>query len=333
MRTKPHQNSNPPSRDHYSEVTDRVIAALEAGTLPWRRPWDPDKASGPGMPCNATTGARYKGINTITLGTSALAFSSGDPRWATYKQAAERGWQVRKGERGTTAYLYKPIQVRDHTASEGDNEATKRIPLLRAFTLFHASQIDGVPDYVPPTIQEAPWRAPDAVETIIANSGAIVRVGGNRAFYSPATDHIQMPPRHAFATGSGWGAVLLHETCHWTGSAARLNRDLRNTFGSHDYSREELRAEIGMAMVCGEIGLAHDFDNTASYLASWLERLKSHRKEIFRAAADAQRIADYLLAFHPDYAQAAARSGGDETREPATEPSASNGPADFAEAA
>ena len=290
-------------RDHYQEVTDRIIAALEAGTPPWRRPWDPDKAGGPAMPRNATTGQRYRGINVLTLGMSVLAFASGDPRWATYKQAEDRGWQVRKGERGTTGYFFKRLEVRDDTKPEGDEDAVKRIPLLRAFSLFHASQIDGIPDFVPPTIEDAPWRAPEAAEIILANSGAIVRIGGEKAFYSPSTDHIQMPPPGAFATSEGFCGTLVHELGHWTGAESRLNRDLRNRFGSHDYAREELRAEIGQMMVCGELGIAGcDFSNNAAYVASWLEKLRSDRKEIFRAAADAQRIADYLLAFHPDYA-------------------------------
>jgi len=297
-------------RDHYQEVTDRIIAALEAGTPPWRKPWDPDKAGGPAMPRNATTGQRYRGINVLTLGMSSLAFTSGDPRWATYKQAEDRGWQVRKGERGTTGYFFKRLELRDDkgdgSGPDGDEGSVRRIPLLRAFTLFHASQIDGIPDFVPPTIEEAPWRAPEAAEIIVANSGAVIRYGGERAFYSPSTDHIQMPPQAAFATASGFCGTIIHEMSHWTGAEARLNRDLRNRFGSHDYAREELRAEIGQMMVCGELAIADcDFSNNAAYVASWLEKLRSDRKEIFRAAADAQRIADYLLAFHPDYARQA----------------------------
>jgi antirestriction protein ArdC len=183
----------------------------------------------------------------------------------------------------------------------------RHIPLLRAFSLFHASQIDGIPDYVSPTIEEAPWRAPEAAEIILANSGAVVRIGGDRAFYSPSTDHIQMPPGAAFAAEAGYCGTLIHEMSHWTGAPARLNRDLRNRFGSQDYAREELRAEISQMMVCAELGIAGcDFSNNAAYLASWLEKLRSDRKEIFRAAADAQRIADYLLAFHPDYASSLA---------------------------
>ncbi|MDA8249479.1 MAG: zincin-like metallopeptidase domain-containing protein [Rhodospirillales bacterium] len=307
-------------RDHYQEVTDRIIAALEAGTPPWRRPWDPDKAGGPAMPRNATTGQRYRGINVLTLGMSPLAFESGDPRWATYKQAEARGWQVRKGSHGTTGFFFKRLELRESGGGEaildGGEETVRRIPLLRAFTLFHASQIEGMPPYVAPTIAEAPWRAPEAAEIILANSRAVLRTGGDRAFYSPGTDHIQMPPKFAFATAEGYCGTLIHELGHWTGAPARLNRDLRNSFGSHDYAREELRAEIGQMMVCAELGIADcDFSNNAAYVAGWLERLRSDRKEIFRAAADAQRIADYLLAFHPDYAAQDAReadpAGGD----------------------
>jgi antirestriction protein ArdC len=303
--------SNRAPHEHYQEVTDRIIAALEAGTPPWRRPWDPDKAGGPAMPRNAATGHRYRGINVLTLGMSALAFSSGDPRWATYKQAEDQGWQVRRGERGTIGFFFKRLELRDDKGDgagpEDDEEAVRRIPLLRAFTLFHASQIDDIPDYIPPTVAEAPWRAPEAAETILANSGAVIRIGGERAFYSPATDHIQMPPQSAFATAEGFCGTLVHELGHWTGAEPRLNRDLRNHFGSHDYAREELRAEIGQMMVCAELGIADcDFSNNAAYVASWLEKLRSDRKEIFRAAADAQRIADYLLAFHPDYANSQA---------------------------
>jgi antirestriction protein ArdC len=294
-------------RDHYQEVTDRIIAALEAGIPPWRKPWDPDKTGGPAMPRNAATGQRYRGINVLTLGMSALTFSSADPRWATYKQADDRGWQVRKGERGTTGYFFKRLELRDESKPEGDEDAVTRIPLLRSFSLFHASQIEGIPGYLPPTIEEAPWRAPDAAEIILDNSQAIVRIGGDKAFYSPATDHIQMPPRAAFATPEGFCGTLIHEMSHWTGAKSRLDRDLRNSFGSHDYAREELRAEIGQMMVCAELGIAGcTFTNNAAYIASWLEKLRSDRKEIFRAAADAQRIADYLLAFHPDYANSQA---------------------------
>ena len=301
MPSRSARSGEHPARDHYAEITAKVIAAIEAGTPPWRKPWDEGKAGGPGMPCNAVTGIRYRGINVVTLAMSPLAFTSGDPRWATYKQAAERGWQVRKGARGTTGSFCKRIEVPN--VSTDYEETTKRIPLLRCFTLFHASQIEGVPAFVPPTAKEAPWRTPEAVRTIVVNSGAVICIGGDRAFYAPSTDHIQMPPPHAFRSAAALGSVTIHELSHWTGAAGRLNRDLRTSFGSFDYAREELRAELATCMICAELGIvACEFENNAAYLKSWLDRLRADRKEIFRAAADAQRIADYLLAFHPEYA-------------------------------
>jgi antirestriction protein ArdC len=236
---------------------------------------------------------------------SPLALAGADPRWATYKQAADRGWRVKKGARGTTAYFFKRIELPDprQNAEHDEEEKTRHIPLLRAFTLFHASQIEGIPEFTPPSAAHAPWRASDAAEIIVTNSGVTVRVGGGRASYALATDHIQMPLRHAFPSAEGWYSTVLHELGHATGHPSRLNRDLRNTFGSPDYAREELRAEIAQVMVCAELGIAGcESTNGAAYISSWLETLRSDRKEIFRAATDAQRIADYLLALHPDYA-------------------------------
>jgi antirestriction protein ArdC len=283
-------------RDHYADVTAQIIAALEAGTPPWRRPWDADRAGGPTMPHNATTGARYRGINTLVLGMSPLAFMTCDPRWATYKQATDRGWHVRKGSRGTPGFFYKKIEIGDREG--GGEDARKVIPLLRSFTLFHASQIEGIPPYVAPNIEEAPWREPEAAATIARNSRAIIRIGGGRAFYSPSTDHVQMPPTVAFRSPAAYASVLLHELGHWSGSKERLNRDLSGTFGSHD---------------C-------DFTNGAAYIADWLDKLRDDKKEVFRAASDAQRIADYLLAFHPAYAQ---RTGGGDEEQNTQEPDAS----------
>jgi antirestriction protein ArdC len=214
MRKSCPSSRNATRRDHYQEITDRIIASLETGAPPWRRPWDPDKCGGPAMPRNAVTGHAYRGMNVITLGMSPLAFMSSDPRWATYKQAAERGWQVREGERHTPGIFYKKLTVSDKRDTDGDDDKVRQFRLLRTFRLFHASQIDGIPSYVPPTVAEAPWRAPEAAEIILANSHAEVRIGGERAFYSPGTDHIQMPPRGAFASAGGWASVQLHELGH-----------------------------------------------------------------------------------------------------------------------
>ena len=293
-----------PARDHYQEVTDRIIAALEAGTRPWQRPWDPSKTAVAILPVNAVTRRPYRGINVLLLGMSVLAGDSGDPRWCTYRQAAERDWQVRRGERGTIIFFYKPLEVENRDLPPDDENRVKRIPMLRAFTMFNGSQVDGMPPFVPPTLEEAPWQRPDATDLILRSSGADVRIGGERAYYSPMTDHIQLPREAAFATPKSWGVTALHELGHWTGAPSRLDRDLSGRFGSQDYAREELRAELASLFIGTTLGLPTDIPNHASYLASWISVLKQDRREIFRAAADAQRIANYCLAFHPDYAQA-----------------------------
>ena len=193
-----HRETNYAPRDYDQVVTAEIIAVLEAGTPPWRgrgiqgrRPAMPRNAStvGPGVPRRR-------------------------PALGGIQGAEDRGWQVRRGERGTTGYFFKRLELRDDSRPEDEDEAVRSIPLLRAFTLFHASQIDGIPTYAPPTIVEAPWRAPEAAEIILANSGAVVRIGGDRAFYSPTTDHIQMPPQAAFATALGYCGVLIHEMSH-----------------------------------------------------------------------------------------------------------------------
>ena len=183
-----------PRRDHYQEVTDRILEALEAGTKPWIRPWNPDQAAGPQSPFNATTGKHYRGINVLLLAIDPRAFASGDPRWMSYQQAKEQGWQVRKGEKATTIFFYKPLEVDDPEAKDG----IRTIPMLKTYAVFHASQVDGIPPYKAPTIEEAPWQRPEAADIILKNSGAVLRIGGGRAFYSPTTDHIQMPPETPF---------------------------------------------------------------------------------------------------------------------------------------
>ena len=141
-------------RDHYQELTDKIIAALDAGTVPWRRPWDKTAAGGATAPVNAATGHRYRGINLFVLGMSPLAFASNDPRWCSYRQATARGWQVRRGEKATPVYFYKPIEIEDQTTDGG--RETRRIPMLRMFSVFHASQIDGIPAWRPQS-RRRPW--------------------------------------------------------------------------------------------------------------------------------------------------------------------------------
>ena len=305
-------------QDHYQAVTDRIVAALEAGTLPWRRPWvEGVVAAHPGMPCNAATGRAYRGINAVLLAMTQLARGSGDPRWLTYKQAADRGWQVRAGERGTPVVFFKRLEMRERPAGGGEGHggageggvgepAVRRVPLLRGFTAFHASQVDGIPAYRAPTVDEAPWRKPEAPELIVARSGVPVRTGGDRAFYSPALDLIGMPPAAAFRAPEGYAATLLHELGHATAHASRLGRDLSGRFGSREYACEELVAELASCFAGSVLGVTHEVEGHASYLQSWLGVLREDRRAIFRAAAAAQKAADWMLALHPDHARSAA---------------------------
>lgn len=287
-----------PHRDPVQEFADRILAELEKGVKPWVRPWDPEKAGGPQAPFNPVTGKRYHGINVLILGMDIRAFQSGDPRWMTYQQAHEKQWQVRKGEKATMIFFTKPYEVEDDEAEDG----RKTIKFLKHYAVFHASQIEGITAYKPPTVEEAPWTRPEAAGIILRNSGAVVRIGGDRAFYSPATDHIQLPPEHAFRGPPEFAATALHELGHWTGHPSRLNRDMNTRFGSAAYAMEELRAELASAFVASELGIPTDIPQHASYIDSWIKPLKDDKREIFRAAADAQRIADMELSFHPDYA-------------------------------
>ena len=227
------------------EFADRIVAELENGVKPWVRPWDPEKAGGPQAPFNPVTGKRYHGINVLILGMDMRAFQSGDPRWMTYQQAHEKEWQVRKGEKSTTIFFTKPYEIEDDEAEDGK----ETIRVLKHYAVFHASQIDGIPAYKAPSVEEAPWTRPEAADIILRNSGAVVRIGGDRAFYSPATDHIQLPPEHAFRGPPEFAATALHELAHWTGHPSRLNRDMQQRFGSAAYAMEELRAELASAFV------------------------------------------------------------------------------------
>jgi antirestriction protein ArdC len=284
-------------RDPIQEFADLIVAELEKGVKPWVRPWDPDKCAGPQAPLNPVTGSHYHGVNVLILSIHPLAMMNGDPRWMTYQQAAEKKWQVRKGSKSTTIFFTKQYQVEDQEAEDGK----KAVRFLKHYAVFHASQIDGLPSYQAPSFEEAPWTKPEAAAAIMKNSGARVVTGGDRAFYSPAVDFIQLPPENAFRGPPDWAATALHELGHWTGHEKRLGRDLTGAKGSKLYAIEELRAELASAFLSGELGIPSDIPNHASYIGNCLEILKCDKRELFRAAADAQRIVDLILSFHPDF--------------------------------
>jgi antirestriction protein ArdC len=302
------QSSKPrPQRDYYQEVTDQIIEALEKGIVPWRRTWNQAAC---GIPMNPTTGRVYRGINHLLLGLSQAIRFNDDPRWCSYRQAQARGWQVRAGEHGTIVVFYKRILKEPKAHDDG---AAPYFQMLRFSTIFHLSQMDGAPEYVRPSLDDVPWRTPEAIEVIMTNSGADIRFGGGQAFFSPLTDHIQMPPRQSFESAEAFAQTMIHESGHWACAKPRLDLSESGRFGSAAYAGEELRVEISSAMVCAALGVVPDISNVAAYLSSWLRKFKDDKREIFRAAADAQRIADFLLAFHPGYAASLSSGDGDDT--------------------
>jgi antirestriction protein ArdC/phage/plasmid primase-like uncharacterized protein len=282
-------------------VAENLIRQLEAGTAPWQRPWDAGE-SGSFLPYNPTTGNRYKGINALHL----MSQDRDDQRWMTYKQASEAGGQVRKGEKGTGIQYWKFTE--EHTKKDdngspvldSDGNPVKVIVRLerpRVFfaTVFNGEQIDGLS---PIEKKELTWAPVERAERILSASGAnINHNGGGRAFYRPSTDGIHLPDKGQFPSADSYYATALHELGHWTGHQSRLDRDLAHPFGSEGYAKEELRAEIASMILGDELGIGHDPGQHAAYVGSWIKALKEDPLEIFRAAADAEKIHGYVLAF------------------------------------
>ena len=278
--------------DIYQTVTDAIIAQLEAGTRPWARPW---KIGSTPRPLRHN-GVPYSGVNTLLLWMAAQANGYTSSYWMTYRQAQELGAQVRKGERACVV-VYAGAIERSEVNNDGE-EVETRIPFLKTYTVFNAEQIDNLPEHY--TAQPAAYVAPagryEAADAFVANTGAIVRHGGSRAFYSLATDAIQMPPFEAFHDAESYATTLLHELVHWSGAKPRLNRNFEaKRWGDAVYAAEELVAEIGAAFLAADLGIALEpREDHASYVANWLEVLKNDKRAIFTAAAHAERAATYL---------------------------------------
>lgn len=311
----PHAAADNPTqkRDFRQEVTDRIVKMLEEGVAPWQKPWEP--GAGPaGMPLNPTTDKAYRGGNAIHLMATALRRGYEDPRWMTYKQAADHGWQVRRGEKGTQIEFWevKPVRDKDRSAEPGEGqsgEGTERNRdregsrlIHRVYTVFNARQIDGIPAYK--SKEHSTFEAIDSAEKILDHSGArIAHDQADRAFYSRGSDSIHLPPREAFKDPAGYYGTALHELAHWTGHPSRLNRQTLNEtyrFGDTNYAKEELRAELASVFLAAERGIPHDPAQHAAYVGSWITALKQDKNEIFRAAHDASAATDFLLALERD---------------------------------
>ncbi|BBE35265.1 ArdC family protein [Sphingosinicella microcystinivorans] len=293
--------ANAPSRDIYAEVTAKIIHELEEGRLPWVKPWGRTGTGNPGLPRNALTARNYSGVNVLILWGAVIDAGYPSQSWLTFRQALEAGGNVIKGERGTTvvyADRFTPEKEKERARQTGDD--AKAIPFLKRFTVFNVAQCEGLR----PGLAADPAPLPErqivpVAEEVIAASGVEFRIGGSKAFYSPTHDFVQMPPQPAFFKQIDYYMVALHELTHSTGHVSRLARKFGTSFGTKDYAREELVAEMGSAFLCAALGIEPTVRH-ADYLASWLEVLREDNRAIFRAASAASKAADWILARHAE---------------------------------
>lgn len=290
----------------YDEVTRKVIAQLEGGRLPWVQPWGRAGGAALSLPRNGITGRRYSGVNILLLWGAVIEHGYPSQGWLTFRQALAAGGCVRKGERGTTvvyADRFTPRAEQERAAREGD--APGKVAFLKRFTVFNLAQCDGLEGADP---EPAPLPEREVVphaEALIAATGADFRIGGNMAFYSPSLDYVQVPPQPAFRDQINYYRTAFHELSHWTGHGSRLDRDQSGVRGGKAYAREELVAEMGAAFLCASLGIVPTVRH-ADYIGSWLEVVREDNRAIFRAASQASKAADFLLAFRPDVAPCAA---------------------------
>jgi antirestriction protein ArdC len=265
--------------DLYQTVTDNIIAAIEqGGELPWVRPWTTT-----GGPRNGMTGRAYSGVNHLLLTIAGAKYSSAE--WFTFKNAQKLGGSVRKGEKGTQVVFWNIISKKNEVGKD------ETIPLLRYFLVFNRDQIDGLPA---PKVAERPeFNSVEVAEAFIAATGANITFGGDRACYNMVTDSITLPTQESFVDAGAYYATAFHELVHWTGHQSRLDRLKATPFGSPEYAKEELVAELGAAFLCAEYGIDGKTQHP-EYIKNWLAVLKDDKRFIFRASSLANKAVALL---------------------------------------
>lgn len=292
------RNPDTKRTDVYNRITDRIIEELAQGVRPWMKPWSAGNTGGRITRPLRHNGLPYSGMNVLLLWSEQMSRGFSSSMWMTFKQALELGAAVRKGETGSTVVFASRF-----TKSEADGNGgaiDREIPFLKAYSVFNIEQIDGLPDHFHdrPTPDLDPVERIDVAERFFQNTGAIIRHGGNQAFYAPGSDFIQMPPLQAFKDAASYYATLSHETVHWTAPKDRVGRDLsRYSKDRSERAREELIAELGSCFLCADLGLVPELEprpDHAAYLQSWLSVLADDSRAIFQAAAHAQRAVTFL---------------------------------------
>jgi antirestriction protein ArdC len=297
--------------DIYTKITGRIVAALEEGVRPWVQPWSTGHLEGRVTRPLRHTGEPYSGINVLLLWSECVSRGFQSSTWMTFRQAAELGGHVRRGETGSTVVYANRIRKTETTAA-GD-AVEREIPFLKAYTVFNVEQVDDLPGDYRPVVFDSPESTVARIaeaDAFFASTGAMIRHGGNKAFYAPGTDHIQMPPIEAFRDVESYYATLAHESVHFTGAKHRLDRDLsRYSKDRTERAREELIAELGAVFLAADLGIVPELEprpDHASYLASWLSVLHNDKRFIFQAAAQAQRAVSYLHDLQPRAGRVAA---------------------------
>ncbi len=289
----------------YQAVTDRILASLKDGIIPWEKPWQAPTFPGGNFPRNFRTGKPYRGVNVMLLWSTPYSA----PFWLTYKQAQELGGIVRKGEKGTAIVFYKQFNGKkdgtDQTAEQPEEQSNSkgRSPfMLTSYTVFNVEQCDGLklPELLP-SVEPDLFEQDAACEAMVdawEDRPFLQRLSPNeyRAFYRPATDTVHMPARSRFVDSALYYSTLFHELVHSTGHETRLNRTFGSSFGDDLYSREELIAETGAAFLCAVAGIAnqHTERNTTAYLQNWIAKLEGDNRLILQAAAAAQKAVDLI---------------------------------------
>ena len=295
--------------DYAKKVSDEIIDQIKRGVAPWQKPWKPGEQISAE---NFSTGKKYSGGNSLYLMSRAIRDGRGDNRWGTYNQIREAGGPVRKGEKGPqvlfftdrTARAAKDEQGKTLKNKEGKTiyeEEKRSHPICKQYTVFNVAQAEGLELKAREGQVRPEWDAHRDAEKVIAASGPTVEhVAGDRAYYRMAEDKVVLPEPSQFPTRNGYYQTALHECGHATGHPDRMNREtlkegLDNGFGSPEYAREELRAEISAMMTGERVGVGHDPQRGAAYVENWVKVLEKDPHEIHRAARDAQKMTDHLM--------------------------------------
>ena len=282
--------------DVYQHVTDTILAEIEKGCVPWRKPWSGAR-TGLALP-KRVTGDTYRGINVLMLWLTAATKGYASPTWMTYRQAQELGGQVRKGEKSATVVKFGSIEREVEDAVTGDSDTVKRL-YARAYSVFNVDQIDGLPEewYLrPEPAQDRGTKTDPVLEAWFRSMGVPIEQSDEpAAYYVPSEDRIHMPKVGTFESTQAFFATLAHEMAHATMHPKRLDRQHEGKTREERYAKEEVVGELASAMVGARLGIRPAFDQSAAYLDHWVKVMREDSRAIVRAASMAQAAADWMF--------------------------------------